>query len=156
MMMHAAGPILYSSLGMGDTIVLFLLALVVFGPKRLPEIGRQIGKLYGEFRRASNEFKFQIEDELRKSEEEERQKKQLAASATPVQPVSPAVPQIMPPSTGEIIPQREPKADPEPLPERFEGSTEPTPSSQSIADETKDQVMIKAQPNQLTEQEAQR
>jgi sec-independent protein translocase protein TatB len=97
-MMISQDPILYSSLGVGDTIVLFLLALVVFGPKRLPEIGRQIGKIYGEFRRASNEFKFQIEDELRKAEETEKQKKLEA---------EPAKPQILPPSTGQIIAQRE-------------------------------------------------
>jgi len=41
----------------GDSIFIFLLALVLFGPKKLPEIGRTIGKLLAEFRRASNEFK---------------------------------------------------------------------------------------------------
>jgi sec-independent protein translocase protein TatB len=47
-----------------ETIFLFLLALVVFGPKKLPEIARQIGKALNEFRRASNEFKAQIEQEI--------------------------------------------------------------------------------------------
>lgn len=51
-----------------DTIFIFVLALIVFGPKKLPEIGRQVGRLVGEFRRASNEFKFQIEEELRQAE----------------------------------------------------------------------------------------
>lgn len=51
-----------------DTIFIFVLALIIFGPKKLPEIGRQIGRLVGEFRRASNEFKFQIEEELRLAE----------------------------------------------------------------------------------------
>ncbi|MGH9587629.1 MAG: Sec-independent protein translocase subunit TatA/TatB [Acidobacteriaceae bacterium] len=58
-----------------DPIVIFLLALILFGPKKLPEIGRQIGKLMAEFRRASNEFKFQIDEELRNMEQQERQKK---------------------------------------------------------------------------------
>lgn len=106
-MMISASPVLYSSLGVGDTIVLFILALVVFGPKRLPEIGRQIGKIYGEFRRASNEFKFQIEDELRRSEDSEKQ-----AKAAPVS----TAPQILPPSTGEIVAQREPSVDKAALP----------------------------------------
>ena len=44
-----------------DTIFIFGLALVIFGPKKLPEIGRQLGKLVLEFRRASNEFKSQLE-----------------------------------------------------------------------------------------------
>ena len=51
-----------------DTIFIFGLALVIFGPKKLPEIGRQLGKLVLEFRRASNEFKMQIEEELRAAE----------------------------------------------------------------------------------------
>ncbi|MGA8111534.1 MAG: twin-arginine translocase TatA/TatE family subunit, partial [Acidobacteriaceae bacterium] len=55
----------------GDSIFIFLLALVLFGPKKLPEIGRQVGKLLAEFRRASNEFKFQIQEEMRNLEEED-------------------------------------------------------------------------------------
>ena len=52
-----------------------MLALVVFGPRRLPEIGRQVGKLMYEFRKASNDFKYQMEEELRKTEEADRRKK---------------------------------------------------------------------------------
>ena len=44
-------------------------------PRRLPEIGRQIGKLMYEFRKASNEFKYQMEEEMRKSEDAERRTK---------------------------------------------------------------------------------
>lgn len=47
-----------------ETIFLFFLALVIFGPKKLPEIARQVGKYLNEFRRASNEFKAQIEQEI--------------------------------------------------------------------------------------------
>ena len=49
---------------------IFILALILFGPKRLPEIGRQIGKGLAEFKRASREFQSQIEDEVRKLEVE--------------------------------------------------------------------------------------
>ena len=45
-------------------IFIFLLALIIFGPKKLPEIGRQIGRALNEFKRASNEFKSQIESEI--------------------------------------------------------------------------------------------
>ena len=48
---------------------IFGLMLVLFGPKKLPEIARQAGKLMMEFRRASNEFKMQMEDELRAAEQ---------------------------------------------------------------------------------------
>jgi TatA/E family protein of Tat protein translocase len=57
-----------------ETIFLFFLALLVFGPKKLPEIARQAGKLLAELRRASNEFKSQIESEIAHIEVEERQK----------------------------------------------------------------------------------
>jgi TatA/E family protein of Tat protein translocase len=65
-----------------DTIFIFGLALVIFGPKKLPEIGRQLGKLVLEFRRASNEFKMQIEEELRAAEVADRQK-QIAPPVAP-------------------------------------------------------------------------
>ena len=47
-----------------ETIFLFFLALVIFGPKKLPEIARQAGKWLNEFKRASNEFRAQIEQEI--------------------------------------------------------------------------------------------
>jgi sec-independent protein translocase protein TatB len=47
-----------------DTIFLFFLALILFGPKKLPEMARQAGRLLAELRRASNEFKSQIETEI--------------------------------------------------------------------------------------------
>jgi TatA/E family protein of Tat protein translocase len=48
----------------GETIFLFVLALVVFGPKKLPEMARLVGKYLNEFKRASNEFRSQIEQEI--------------------------------------------------------------------------------------------
>jgi len=84
-----------ATLGMSDSIFLMLLALVVFGPRRLPQIGRQMGKLMYEFRKASNDFKFQMEEELRNSEEADRRKKEeaerqkaLAAGTPPAAPQS--------------------------------------------------------------------
>jgi sec-independent protein translocase protein TatB len=56
-----------------ETIFLFFLALVIFGPKKLPEIARQVGKYLNEFRRASNEFKAQIEQEIAHLEVENKQ-----------------------------------------------------------------------------------
>ena len=58
-----------------DTAVLFVLALLLFGPKKLPGIARQVGKALNEFKRASNEFKAQIEAEISQLEIEERRKK---------------------------------------------------------------------------------
>jgi sec-independent protein translocase protein TatB len=86
--MSAHPPILLGTLGMTDSLILMVMALVVFGPRRLPQIGRQIGKLMYEFRKASNDFKFQMEEELRNAEEADRRKKEderqrlLAAQTT--------------------------------------------------------------------------
>ena len=66
----------FASLSMADSLILMVLALVVFGPRRLPQIGRQLGKLMYEFRKASNDFKFQMEEELRLAEDADRRKKE--------------------------------------------------------------------------------
>ncbi len=59
-----------------DLIFIFLLALVIVGPKKLPGLARQVGKFMAEFKRASNEFKNQLETEMMNIELEERAKKQ--------------------------------------------------------------------------------
>ena len=72
-----------------DSAFIFFLALLLFGPKKLPELARQLGKLMGEFRRASNEFRMQMDDELRLAEQAENQKKIAAIEAAA--PVAPAL-----------------------------------------------------------------
>lgn len=80
-----------------DSAVIFFIALLLFGPKKLPELARQIGKLMGEFRRASNDFRMQMEDELRISEQADRQK-QIAAieAAAPASTVDLPMTQTLP------------------------------------------------------------
>lgn len=58
------------NLGFPEMMFIFFLALIIFGPKKLPEIGRQIGRALNEFKRASNEFKAQIESEINQLEVE--------------------------------------------------------------------------------------
>jgi sec-independent protein translocase protein TatB len=70
-----------------DSAVIFVIALLLFGPRKLPELARQLGKLMGEFRRASNDFRMQMEDELRIAEQAERQKKIEAIEAASPAPV---------------------------------------------------------------------
>jgi sec-independent protein translocase protein TatB len=60
------------NLGMPEMLFIFLMALVVFGPKRLPELARQLGKIMAEFKRATNDFKYQIENEIEQLEYKER------------------------------------------------------------------------------------
>jgi TatA/E family protein of Tat protein translocase len=54
----------FGTLGMPELILIFVVALLLFGPRKMPQIGRSIGRALGEFRRASNEFKRTIEDEV--------------------------------------------------------------------------------------------
>jgi sec-independent protein translocase protein TatB len=69
----SAPPHYDGAMSFSETIFLFVLALVIFGPKKLPEIARQAGKLLAELRRASNEFKSQIETEIAHLEVEKTQ-----------------------------------------------------------------------------------
>jgi sec-independent protein translocase protein TatB len=87
-----------------DTIFILLAALVLFGPKKLPEIARQAGKLLAELRRASNEFKFQMEEELRQAEDADRRKQAEAAPAA--SPNSADTLTIQPPATGAPVVNR--------------------------------------------------
>lgn len=90
--------------GFGDSAFIVILALLLFGPKKLPVLARQLGKLMGDFRRASNEFRTQMEEELRISEQADRQKEiaalEAAAPPTPVIEPAPASdnPHIPPPA----------------------------------------------------------
>lgn len=66
------------SLGTPEMILIALVALIVFGPRKLPQIGRTIGKYTAEFKRASREFRDTLEREVQMAELEEKQ-----ATATP-------------------------------------------------------------------------
>jgi sec-independent protein translocase protein TatB len=59
-----APPHYDEAMSFSDTVFLFFLALILFGPKKLPGMARQAGRLLAELRRASNEFKSQIETEI--------------------------------------------------------------------------------------------
>ncbi|HEU5336462.1 MAG TPA: twin-arginine translocase TatA/TatE family subunit [Terriglobales bacterium] len=71
------------NLGIGEMIFIFVLALIIFGPKKMPEIGRQIGRALAEFKRASNEFKAQIETEIQQMEVETNVPSYVSEPAAP-------------------------------------------------------------------------
>ena len=104
------------SLGFSDTSFLFFLALLLFGPKKLPEIGRQIGKFMNEFKRASNEFRSQIETEIATLERQNE-----------------ATPQILPPvrapegavASGTLVDA------PDPVPAHVAELNAPTPANET-------------------------
>jgi TatA/E family protein of Tat protein translocase len=60
---------MFGSIGMTELIVIFVIALIVFGPRKLPEIGRSLGRSLGEFRRASNDLRNTLEEEIRFEEQ---------------------------------------------------------------------------------------
>ena len=94
-----------------------VLALVVAGPRKLPEIGRKIGKIMYEIRKASNDFKFQMEEELRNADEAERRKSEeerlralalaapaVAAAVSPAPETPAATPTESPYPNGAVYP----------------------------------------------------
>jgi sec-independent protein translocase protein TatB len=98
----------------GDSAFIFILALLLFGPKKLPELARQLGKLMAEFRRASNEFRQQMDEELRLADQAEQQKKiaamEAAAPATPS--IADTIPEPEHPHTQPIYSESSESAEP--------------------------------------------
>src|SRR5579862_2563298 len=69
------------SIGMPELIIIFVIALIIFGPRKLPELGRSLGKSLAEFKRASNELKSTLEEEIRLEEQRSTLEAQKTASA---------------------------------------------------------------------------
>jgi len=84
---------MFGSIGMPELIIIFVIALIIFGPRKLPELGRSLGKSLAEFKRASNELKSTLEEEIRLEEQQQqRQEAKVATGPTVVTPVPEAEP----------------------------------------------------------------
>src|SRR5260370_39406202 len=84
---------MFGSIGMPELIIIFVIALIIFGPRKLPELGRSLGKSLAEFKRASNELKSTLEEEIRLDEQRsalEASKAAAAAQAAAAAPTTPA------------------------------------------------------------------
>ena len=103
---------MFGSLGVPELLLILAVALIVFGPRKLPEIGRTIGKALGEFRKATDDLKSTLEREVRMEE-----LKSLAAPLanpmiTPIETVSRTEPFAAEPAP---VPETAPIPEPEPV-----------------------------------------
>ena len=60
---------MFGPIGMPELIVIMVIALIIFGPRKLPELGRSLGRSLNEFKRASNELKHTLDEEIRVDEQ---------------------------------------------------------------------------------------
>jgi len=90
---------MFGTLGGPELFLIFVVALIVFGPRKLPEIGKSLGKMMAEFRKASNDFRSTIESEV----EAEKIRDSLRIEPPKVEPVPPA--RALPAETGSGTPE---------------------------------------------------
>jgi len=74
---------MFGSIGMPELIIIFVIALIIFGPRKLPELGRSLGKSLAEFKKASNELKNTLEEEIRIEEAKDAEVKREAQAKAP-------------------------------------------------------------------------
>lgn len=106
---------MFGSLGVPELLLIFVVILIVFGPRRIPEIGRTLGKALGEFRKATDDLKSTIEREVRLEELKKTTPTSLESLITPFESVSRNEPSPEP--EPEPIPAVEPVT---PVPPRVE------------------------------------
>ena len=73
-------------------VVLFVIALIIFGPQKLPELARMLGKATAEFRKMTSDFRYALEDEVRELERQTRIREEEAAAAARAAQPAPAAP----------------------------------------------------------------
>jgi TatA/E family protein of Tat protein translocase len=90
---------MFGSLGMPELVIILVIALIVFGPRKLPELGRSLGKSIGEFRKASNDLKHTLDEEIRHEEQKEQRTKMEAEQNSAIAAAEAAAPTL--PTTGD-------------------------------------------------------
>jgi TatA/E family protein of Tat protein translocase len=79
---------MFGSIGMPELLIIFVIALIIFGPRKLPELGRSLGRSLGEFKRASNELRNTLEDEIRLEEQRDAQAARAKTEAAAPRPTA--------------------------------------------------------------------
>ena len=82
---------MFGTLGGPEIILILVLALIVFGPRKLPEVGKSVGRMLAEFRKASNEFRRTVEDEVEAEKLRETRPAPPPAAAPPTAAPAPGV-----------------------------------------------------------------
>lgn len=77
---------MFGSIGMPELIIILVIALIIFGPRKLPELGKSLGRSINEFKRASNDLQNTLEQEIKLEEQRDTQEKQKDRFATPQTP----------------------------------------------------------------------
>ena len=85
-------------------VVIFLIALIVLGPEKLPQVARVLGKAMADFRRITTDFRIQIEDEMREMERHTRVQQMTEAEASPYRPTDPELLGAVPATPAETPP----------------------------------------------------
>jgi TatA/E family protein of Tat protein translocase len=83
---------MFGPIGMPELIVIFVIALIIFGPRKLPELGRSLGRSLNEFKRASNELKHTLDEEIRVEEQREQKASESTRPASMQPEDEPGVP----------------------------------------------------------------
>ena len=83
---------MFGSIGMPELIIIFMIALIIFGPRKLPELGRSLGQSLNEFKRASNELKNTLDEEIRVEETRSADRQRAPEPARPYSGDETAVP----------------------------------------------------------------
>jgi sec-independent protein translocase protein TatA len=75
---------MFGSIGMPELVIILVIALIIFGPRKLPELGRSLGKSLGEFKKASNELRSTLEEEVRIEEQKDQRAKMEAEQTSAI------------------------------------------------------------------------
>src|SRR5690349_24632189 len=86
--------LMFGSIGMPEMLIILIIALIIFGPRKLPEIGKSLGKSLAEFKKASNELRNTLEEEIRIEEQRDTTKTTQAPPAAPSATTPPEQPPV--------------------------------------------------------------